>query len=305
MKRILLTGATGLIGRHCIPFLLAEDYEIHTVSLKVQEIKHDVQWHKIDLLDLNQCKKLMNMVKPSHLLHLAWYVTPGNLNSLENFKWVKSSLTLLQSFVQNGGKRVVVAGTCAEYDWKYGYCSEKITPLLPTTPYGICKHSLQILLDAFAKQTSLSSTWARVFFLYGPHENPNRLVSSVIRSLLNGKPALCSQGDQILDYLYVEDVASALIAILESNVQGPINVASGIPIALKDVIHKIATNLNRQDLVRLGAIPMRTHEPHLLVADVSRLLDEVNWKPKYNLDSGLEQTIEWWRKRVSVATAGK
>ena len=301
MKRVLITGATGFIGRNCVPLLLAKGYEIHAVSSKVSEKTcPDIHWHQVDLLDLYQCKKLMTKVRPTHLLHLAWYVTPGKVNSLENFQWVQSSLTILQFFSQNGGNRVVMVGSCFEYNGEYGYCSEKTTPLSPTTPYGICKHSLQIMLDAFTKQTGLSSAWARVFFLYGPYENPNRLVPSVICSLLSCKPALCSQGNQIRDYLHVEDVASALIAILESEAQGPINVASGIPIALKDVIYKIAGKLNNNNLIQLGAIPMHKHEPHLLVADVRRLLDEVGWQPKYDLDNGLEQTIEWWKSRVDV-----
>ena len=188
-----------------------------------------------------------------------------------------------------------MAGTCAEYDWQYGYCSEQVTPLAPATLYGTCKHSLQIVLDSFARQTGLSAAWGRIFFLYGPHEHPSRLISSVIVSLLKGEPARCSHGNQIRDFLYVEDVADAFTALLESDITGPVNVASGGPIALRDIIYKIAEKIDREDLIQLGVVPVSSHEPHLLVADVSRLTDEVGWMPKYNLDRGLEQTIAWWR----------
>lgn len=299
MKRVLITGATGFIGRHCLPLLSASDCQVHAVSSRMPEnTQPDVYWHQADLLDSGQVTKLMADVQPTHLLHFAWYAVPGKYwTSQENIRWLQASLTLLQTFASQGGQRVVMAGTCAEYDWKYGYCSERITPLLPATLYGTCKHALQAILDAFSRQTGLSSAWGRIFFLYGPHENPDRLISSVIRSLLQGKPARCSHGSQIRDFLHVQDVADAFVTLLKSDVSGPVNIASGQPVALKDVIHKIASKLGWHDLVQLGAIPVSADEPHLLIADIGRLSGEVGWQPKLDLDIGLEQTIAWWKNQ--------
>ncbi len=297
MKRVMITGATGFIGRHCLPLLLARNYEVHAVSSKVQhKVRSNVHWHCKDLLNSDDISKLIASIQPTHLLHLAWYTAPGKYaTSLENCRWVQASLVLMQAFALRGGKRLVMAGTCAEYDRKYGYCSEQITPLLPATLYGACKHSLQIILDAFGGQTGLSAAWGRIFFLYGPHEHPDRLVSSTIRSVLQGKLALCSHGDQIRDFLYVQDVADAFVTLLESDVLGNINIASGYPVTVKDVVNKIGEKLQREDLIQLGAIPTAPNDPPFLVADVSRLTDEVCWQPKYDLVTGLEQTIEWWR----------
>ena len=294
MKRILLTGATGFIGRYCLQLLSeSKNFEIHAVSSKQKNDWSDVHWHQTDLLDSGQVSELLAQVKPSHLLHFAWYAVPGKYwSSIENIRWVQASLALLHAFSLHGGQRAVMAGTCAEYDWKYGYCSENITPLVPATLYGTCKHSLQMMLNAFSKQAGISSSWGRIFFLYGPHEYPQKLVSSVIRSLVRGKPARCTHGNQIRDYLYVQDVAEAFIALLNSKVQGPVNIASGHPITLKDIILKIAKKTNRQNLVELGVIPTPANEPHLLIADVKRLSDEVGWRPKYDLDHGLELTIK-------------
>jgi nucleoside-diphosphate-sugar epimerase len=300
MKKVLLTGAAGFIGRHCLPILLTKGYEVHAAdSRESAENVPDVCWHKVDLLDSLEITGLMSEVRPTHLLHFAWFTAPGEYwNSLENLRWVKASLDLLEAFVSYGGTRVVMAGTCAEYDWRYGYCSEQITPLAPTTLYGTCKHSLRLTLEAFAKQTGLSAAWGRIFFVYGPHEHPSRLIPSVITSLLKGEPARCSHGNQIRDFLYVEDVADAFTALLESNVAGPVNVASGCPIALRDIIYKIADKMDRRELIQLGAVPASMDEPPLLVADVSRLTDQVGWVPKYSLCRGLEQTIAWWRSQL-------
>jgi len=299
MKRVLITGATGFIGRQCLPLLPAKDYEVHAASIDApRQDSAAAHWYRVDLLDTRQVADLMKEVQPSHLLHFAWYAVPGKYwTSLENVHWVQASLDLLQAFVLQGGQRAVMAGTCAEYDWDYGYCSERVTPLSPETMYGTYKHALQMMLHAFAKQTDLSAAWGRIFFLYGPHEYSDRLVPSVIRSLLRGEPARCSHGNQVRDFLYVEDVAAAFVALLESEVSGAVNIASGIPITLKEVIYSIADRFNRRDLIQLGAVPSPPNEPGLLVADVQRLREEVKWYPKYGLDEGLDQTIEWWKRQ--------
>ena len=205
MKRILVTGARGFIGRHCLPLLVARGYEVHAVSSqRITANASDVYWYQADLLDPSQVLALVTKVRAGHLLHLAWYTVPGKYwTSPKNLRWVQASVSLLQEFVAHGGQRVVMAGSCAEYDWRYGYCSEAVTPLAPRTLYGTCKHSLQLVLSAFAKQTGLSAAWGRIFFLFGPYEHPDRLVAFVIRSLLKGEAARCSHGNQIRDFLYV------------------------------------------------------------------------------------------------------
>ena len=300
MKSVLLTGATGFVGRPCIPFLVAAGYEVHAVS--TQEAPHDetlpqVHWHRADLLDPSQIAPLMAKVQPTHLLHLAWcYTRPGQFwADADNFRWVQASLALLQEFAAIGGKRVVMAGTCAEYDWDFGYCSEAHTPLRPTTLYGTCKHSMQLLLDAFASHTGISAAWGRLFFLYGPGEYSGRLVASVINSLLKGEPALCSHGEQVRDFLYSEDAAAAFVALLESELQGPINIASGEGTKIKDVVLRIGEIMQRPELIQLGALPSSPSEPRVLIGHNERLQSETSWRQAQSLHAGLEQSIEWWK----------
>jgi nucleoside-diphosphate-sugar epimerase len=245
---------------------------------------------------------LLAEVRPTHLLHLAWYAEPGRYwTAPENFQWVRASLAILHAFAAQDGHRVVMAGTCAEYDWRYGWCSEEVTPLAPTTVYGTCKNSLQAMLAAYSRQYGLSSAWGRIFFLYGPHEHPSRLVSSVIRSLLQGENALCSSGEQLRDFMHVADVASAFVALLNSEMQGPINIASGEAMAIKDVAERISLKLGHPELLRLGARPTSHQEPPLLLGDVRRLNGELGWAPTFSLDSGLDETIDWWRAQLRAA----
>jgi nucleoside-diphosphate-sugar epimerase len=305
MKKVLLTGATGFIGRHCIKTLVEKGFEVHATHSKSPPThQSDIIWHQIDLFDSGQVAKLLSQLQPSHLLHLAWYVVPGKLaTSIDNFFWVQSSLELVRRFAENGGQRIVISGSGYEYDWNYGYCSELVTPLVPNTLYGICKNSLCALVEAYCNKMGLSSAWGRVFFLYGPYEHPNRLVPAVIRPLLQGESARCSHGNQIRDYLHVQDVADGLVALLDSEVSGAVNIASGKPIALKEIVNSIAQKLHGEELVLLGAIPSNPNDTPLVVANINRLVNEVGWQQKYSLDRGLEQTIEWWKSHQTIKSA--
>jgi len=303
MKKVVVTGAHGFIGRHTLKTLSDRGFETHAiVSKNVPDINlNNCHWHLANLLDLNQIKQLFERIKPTHLLHFAWcYSRPGKYWQAEdNFLWVQASLELLRQFREQGGERVAMSGTCVEYDWNYGYCSEFFTPKNPSSSYGICKNALQEMLQSYAKLTNLSSAWGRIFFPYGSYEYVDRLVPSVICSLLKGEPARCSHGRQMRDFLYVQDVADAFVALLESDVTGPVNIGSGQPMAIKDMVYKIGEQIGRSDLIQLGAIPAATNDTPLVIADVTRLSDEVGFQPTYNLERAIEETINWWRSSIS------
>jgi nucleoside-diphosphate-sugar epimerase len=291
MKKVLITGATGFIGQHCLEPLKARGYEVHAVSSA-----NGVHWHQADLLQSGTAKTLLSEVKPTHLLHLAWFVVPGKLIAApENFAWVRASMELVQEFAAQGGKRLTVCGSGYEYDWSYGYCSEKLTPAVPNTVYGSCKQALNLLVQSFASQNALSAAWGRVFFLYGPNEHPQRLVSSVILSLLKGDPAKTSHGKQIRDYMHVQDVADGMVALLDSEVTGSVNVSSGQATTLREIVLTIGRLVGKPELIQLGAIPARANDTPLVVGENLRLLNEVGWKQQFDLEAGLRQTTEWWK----------
>jgi nucleoside-diphosphate-sugar epimerase len=239
-------------------------------------------------------------VQPDILLHLAWYADPGKFREArENIEWVRASLELLSAFAANNGKRLIAAGSCAEYEINAGECFEAKTPLLPSTLYGTCKCAFGSILDSFSRQTELSSAWGRIFFLYGPYEHPSRLIAYVVQSLLRGEPALCSDGKQILDFMHVEDAASAFVALLENNIQGPVNIASGRPVEVRDLLREIGIQLGRPELIRLGERDSSS-ELSCIWANVERLTREAGWKPRYDQSSGIQQIIEWWRNSAVV-----
>ena len=307
MKKVLLTGGSGFIGRHCLTLLETKGYEVHAAARKpvsslITEMGSNVHWHQADLLNPQNTEDLLAEVRPSDLLHLAWYAVPRKYwTSTENVRWVEGSLALFQSFMKHGGERAVIAGTCAEYDWANECCSETTTALAPSTLYGNCKHALQIILSSLAAQQGLSLAWGRIFFLYGPNENPARLVASVIQSLLKGQTAPCSSGQQVRDFLYVEDVADAFVALLASQTTGPINIASGDRVMIREVVEEIGRQMSRLDLIQFGALRDSPNDPACLVADITRLRAELGWQPHYDLKTGLARTIESWRKEFEIS----
>ena len=165
-----------------------------------------------------------------------------------------------------------MAGTCAEYEWgARGRFVERQTPLVPQTLYGAAKHGLGVVAQAYARQEGLSLAWGRIFFTFGPGEAAGRLVPSVARALLRGEEAPVTHGAQVRDFLAVDELAAAFVALLESPVEGAVNVASGEPIALRQLVAMVGEAAGRPDLIRYGAITPRPGEPAEIVADVHRL----------------------------------
>ncbi len=296
MTRALVTGGTGFVGRHAVRALQQRGWEVHGLTSRADvPPETGVAWHQVDLLQPGAVRAVIDRVHPSHLLHCAWDVTPGRYaSSIGNLAWARASLELLEAFGAAGGRRAVMVGTCFEYDGQHGFCSEAITPIQPATLYGVAKDSVRRLSEAYARQTGVALVWARLFYLYGPHEHPSRLVSSVILALLRGEPARCSHGRQIRDFLHVADVGAALAATLESPVTGAVNIASGQPLAIRDLVHTVADRLGARDRVQLGAIPAAAGEPPLIVGDARRLTDEVGWRPTFDLGAGIDDAIAWW-----------
>jgi nucleoside-diphosphate-sugar epimerase len=301
MKRILVTGAGGFIGRHVMQQLVGGEHEVHAVYSQHQgpvDVDSSCMTHTVDLLAPGTMTRLIEAVRPEYLMHLAWCAKPGVYwSSPENLLWVRATLELLQAFQCQGGQHAVMVGSCAEYDWQYGYCREETTPLVPATVYGRCKNATRELAEVFAQVHDMPIAWARIFNAYGPYEAPGRLVPAVISALLKGEPARCSHGEQWRDFLHAADVASALVMLLQSKAEGAFNIGSGQPVRLREVVEYLASQLNAVDLLHMGAIAVAADDPPLLVADNQRLV-KLGWKAQFDLQHGLDNTLAWWRGRV-------
>lgn len=294
-RRVLVTGASGFLGRHALGPLKKAGFEVHGVARGESPSRPGAcAWHRADLLDGEVARELCDQVKPTHLLHLAWYAVPGLYwMSPENARWLEASRGLLRSFVRAGGSRAVIAGTCAEYDWtaERVLCRESESPL-PMTPYGKAKAEL---LEGLPGDLGVSWAWGRVFFPFGPHEPEARFIPSTIGALLRGEPALLTHGAQIRDFLFVEELGEAFAALLESPVEGVVNIASGEGRSLREVAESVQALLGGE--LRFGARTAPAGEPSRLVADVSRLQEKVGWRQSLRFTECLERTVSWWKQQ--------
>lgn len=305
MATILVTGGTGLIGAEAVRTLAARGADVHVVARHAlpSGLASLATGHVADVRDPGSVRSVLADVRPSHLLHMAWVTAHGQFwNAPDNLDWQVASLHLVRQFAEAGGRRVVMAGTCAEYDWTHpglatGLCREKETPVRPATLYGQIKDATRREIAGFCDQAGLSMAWGRIFWLFGAREDERRLVGSIIARLSTGQPAPCSQGTQVRDFLAVEDLGEAFAALALSDVTGPVNLASGTGISVGDLALLIGRLMGRPDLVHLGALPMRVDDPPHLVADISRLRREVGFAPALGLEERMEMCISAWPRR--------
>jgi nucleoside-diphosphate-sugar epimerase len=301
--RVLLTGASGFVGRAAMEALVRHGAEVHAVSRRRPETETPHIWHPADLLDRHSAKNVVEEIRPEAVLHLAWVVEHGTFwTSPLNRDWTEASIALARYAAEAGTKRFVGCGTCYEYDWpSKGDCSEFLTPLKPSTLYSEAKNTTRKSIEALAKETGMSFAWARLFFIYGPGEGENRLVPSLARALNAGDPARCSTGQAVRDFMDVRDAGEALAALTVSRATGGFNIASGEGTAVADIARKLAQFSGRPDLLQIGALPDRPNEPPRIVADVTRLQNELGFKPARSLDEGLRDALRYWAKAGNQA----
>ncbi len=302
MKRVLVTGAKGFIGKPCMQALKQRNFEIHAISSQpAPENSAAITWHQVDLHNHTSAKDFLQKVRPEYLLHLAWYVKHGAFwTSDENLKWVNSSINLVDQFINNGGKRVIGMGTCAEYDWSDNSCSRSLSEnsslISPSTIYGSSKADLYIKLNTLCQSKGISIAWGRLFFPYGPYESPERLIPNTINSLLQGNISICKQPDLRRDFIFVQDIAEIMAMLVDSQFSGPINIASGEATRLADAVAMIAKILNTEDLVQYGQSFARNNDPPIIVGDITKLKNELGYLKTTTLEKGLEETVAWWKK---------
>jgi nucleoside-diphosphate-sugar epimerase len=295
VSRVLLTGAGGFVGRNAVRALLDQGCEIEAVSRHPESPQPGVRWHQADLLQAGAARRLMASAPADRLLHLAWYATPGSFwNAPENERWIEATAELISEFALAGGSRVTVAGSCAEYRWGEEMLSETDTPLEPATFYGACKRDAFLAASDLCGELGCSLGWGRVFFLYGPEEAPGRLVSDVARGLLMGERVPTTRGEQRRDFMHVADVAAGLVALLRSDVSGAVNIGTGHPVRVREIVGLIADRA-AAGAVDYGALPDRPGEPEVIAAASERLREEVGFSPTISLERGMDETVAWHR----------
>jgi nucleoside-diphosphate-sugar epimerase len=292
-KKILITGASGYIGRHILDALDENEWEIYACSKHNKLDNKNVDfWHLRDLLNPLDVKTIIYDLKPDYIIHAAWEVGEKYTTSPNNFDWVQSGINLAKIFAECNGERFIFVGTSFEYDITHGIMKENVTPLNPNTVYGVCKHAMDILFTKFFERESISYANARVFHSYGKYEASYRLIPKLIATLKSNKIFSVNQEELIADYSNVKDIGKAIVVLTKSlGVNGPVNIASGRPTEVYDIIRTIATMMGKNDLVKFDATATKKY----LIANTNRLKYELEFEIPDSIQSDLCKLIDYYK----------
>lgn len=283
MKTILITGATGFIGKRVIRIAALRGLSVIACSRSpVFESVDGIKNVAIDLSDHIQVRDIVMQYKPDIILHLAWFTEPRTyLDHPANIGCISDSISLMQSALSAGCREIIMAGTCAEYR-PIDRDLREDDPLEPQTLYAGCKVATWAGCTDLARKEGARFVWGRIFGLYGPDEKVGRLLPDLRTALLTGNMFEASDGSQIRDLLHVDDAATAFISLIESELNGPVNICSGKSIRLSDIMLSEARKIGREDLLRLGAKKRRPWDPDRISGDVTRLLS-LGWVPTVDI----------------------
>ena len=271
MSLVLLTGATGFVGRQVLRALVERTCNVRVVlrdgkqspfagSPTIESLiaspdifAESAAWWADTCRDVDT------------VIHVAWYAEPGQyLQSPKNQECLAGTRRLAQGAAQAKVRRFVGIGTCFEYDFSPGHLRVE-TALLPSTPYAEAKTAAFIELSRSLPQQGVEFAWCRLFYLYGEGEDPRRLVPYLRSKLAAGEPAELTSGRQIRDYLDVGEAGRLIADTALGALQGPVNICSGVAVTIRTLAERIADEYGRRDLLRFGARPDNLVDPPVVV----------------------------------------
>ena len=293
--KILLTGATGFIGSAFTRLAVAKGHQVGGLIIPSEKVPPGLQnaagvtwlrgtldqapWADISLFQADVC------------VHTAWITTPGvYLESPENERFRDLSLAFLQRVSESGTRHIIGLGTCIEYQITHQPLNEERTPIVPTTTYARCKNELRLALEAEAHAGKMSFCWGRVFYPYGPGEHPSRLCSSIIQKLGRGEKIFLKTPESTKDYIYIDDLAAAVLTLVEKNASGSVNLGTGAGTSVRALARGVAELLGKDDLIQEASPPEPDAFPYV-VADATKLRS-LGWQPGVTIEAGLRRLVE-------------
>ena len=293
--KILLTGPTGFIGSTFLRLALERGHDVAALLRPERAVPADLpsakncSWLRGTLADAPW--RDIATFGPDVCVHTAWISTPAvYLESPENERFVEWSFEFVKRAVDVGVRHVIVLGTCIEYQISRALLAEDRTPVVPTTTYARCKHELHLRLQEALPTEQAALCWARVFYPYGPGEHPARLCSSLVQSIRRGQPVTLKTPDSTKDYIFIDDLARALLLLVERSFAGTINFGTGEGVTVRQIAEQIERLLGKRGLVEYPAQPVSDPLGYV-VADATKLR-ALGWRPEVSLESGLARLVK-------------
>lgn len=281
MKKIILTGATGLVGR---PLLekLKDNYEILAISRKKRK-DNNIIWIQDDLANIKEeTLSKIKTFKADSFIHLGWEST-GNFNSNINYLFLSNSIRLLNSFLESGGEHVTIAGTYAEYANSDTPLTE-LSKIFGNNKYSDSKIKLHEIIKKMIENSKVNLTWTRFFSVFGKETTPNRLLSYVDQCIKNNSEVIINHSQLIRDYIYNKDVARALLFLTQNQIPGDFNISTGKGITIGDFISSYCKII--YDIENITLLHKETNSPQVVIGNNTKILN-TGFKLAYNLNEAI------------------
>jgi nucleoside-diphosphate-sugar epimerase len=309
--KILVTGAGGFIGAAIVAEALRAGYEVvGTIrpsgnNWRLANLQSGLHLVRLDLRDTSRVNAMMLEYRPCIVVHAAWSGV-GNSNRSDRLQItdnIETSCRLLEAAAAHGASKFIGLGSQGEYGPFDRKISENDLPH-PTSLYGASKLAVHYLTRQLAAQAGISYAWVRIFSTYGPGDNSHWLIPTLINQILDGHRPQTTLGTQFWDYLFIDDIAAAIISIAAgSTADGVFNLGSGQPIQIRSVVEKVRDLTAPELKLVFGEMPYRSDQLWHMEADINRLRTMTKWRPKVSIDDGLAATVQWHRDQRTARSS--
>lgn len=286
--RVLVTGGSGFIGRELLKVFQKSNIDFVTIGRSTPQISKNHVYY--DFITDNNIQIIRNL-NCTHLVHLAWYAKHGEFwESENNFQWLEITTRLINEFFRYNGQYVFISGTCAEYDWLDQESIKQNKKEHLKSTYGIVKDTCRYAVQQISKKYNKKTTWARLFYPYGPNEKEERLIPSIINALKKNKEPFEISYNNIRDLTHVRDIANAILLCLNREYNGTLDLCTGNGIRIKELISCLAELLEKDKKILLDQKERESNEPNSIIGDNKKLVN-MGWAPKVSLDEGLSEYV--------------
>jgi nucleoside-diphosphate-sugar epimerase len=291
--KILVTGASGFIGRHLCRRLLHDGHDIHATSRRAMFGSGSaLTWHVADFADPAAARRVIEAVRPEIVYHLAGAVgaSPDLALVLPTFQsLLASTVNLLVAAQQHDCRRIILCGSLTEP----GLDGDVI---MPQAPYAAAKWAAAGYARMFYSLYDTPVVLLRPFMTYGPGQARTKLIPSVTLSLLRSEPPRLSSGKYSSDWIYIADVIEGFVAAATTpGIEGKtIDLGTGNLVPMTQIVDNLVTIVGHDVTPEFGALPDRPRE-NMIIADTATAAEDLGWRAKTPLEAGLRKTVSWYR----------
>jgi nucleoside-diphosphate-sugar epimerase len=301
----LITGGAGFIGANIVRKLLEKTYNVNLILKKstnpwrIRNVLSKLKIYEVDLLDKENLKKTIHKIKPTIIFHLSAFSDYRNQEDFEQMVNVNviGTMNLLLASKEIDYRIFVNTGSSSEYGLKNIPMNEKDL-LEPISFYAATKASTTLMCGVFAREFRKPIITLRPFSVYGPYENQNRFIPTIIKCILEKRPIRLTSGSQRRDFIYIDDVVNAYIKMVKGGkkITGQIfNIGTGIEHTNDEIVSILFKVVEKKVPIKKGGFPLRIWDNPHWVADASKIKKNLDWKPKYTLKQGLKKTYKWFK----------